>query len=134
MNESNFNAPGEKLAAQPLQGQKILVVDDETIVSFLVEDMLSELGCSDVWCASSVNEALAILDERRPDAAVIDFNLRNESAEAIAERLSAARVPFAFATGYGRSGIPESWAARPVLQKPFRLEALADVLGALLAK
>jgi CheY-like chemotaxis protein len=117
-----------------LKGRSILVVEDETIVSFLVEDMLNELGCETVWCAPGVREAMSLLDAHRPDAAVLDFNLKGETAQAVAERLRDTKIAFAFATGYGRSGIPAEWAETPVLQKPFSLETLAGALGSVLGK
>jgi CheY-like chemotaxis protein len=118
----------------PFAGLKVLVVEDETIVSFLIEDMLEALGCAEVWHAGDVVGALAILRDRRPDIAVLDVNLGHEPAYPIAERLEAERIPFAFATGYGRDGIPDRWARRPVIQKPFTQEMLAAVLGALLGR
>jgi CheY-like chemotaxis protein len=119
--------------ASRLAGLTVMVVEDETIVSFLVEDMLTDLGCAQVLHASSVTAALALLRERRPDAAVLDVNLAGEFAYPVAEVLDADRVPFIFATGYGRSGIPAHWAPRPVIQKPFDgatlAAALAQVIG-----
>lgn len=112
-----------------LAGLTVMVVEDETIVSFLVEDMLTELGCAQVLHASGVTEALALLQERHPDAAVLDVNLAGEFAYPIAEVLDASGVPFIFATGYGRSGIPAHWAPRPVIQKPFDAATLAAALG-----
>lgn len=116
----------------PFAGLKVLVVEDETIVSFLVEDMLEALGCAEVWHAGDVVEALAILRDRRPDVAVLDVNLGHEPAYPIAERLEEERIPFAFVTGYGRDGIPDRWAPRPAIQKPFTQEVLAAVLVFLL--
>lgn len=115
-----------------LHGLSVLVVEDETIVSLLVESMLMDLGCKDVWYASSVEEALAILAERTPDAAVLDVNLDGETAYPIACQLAAAEVPFVFATGYGASGISDEWAGRPVIQKPFQSDMLAFALQAAL--
>ena len=115
-----------------LQGLSVLVVEDETIVSLLVESMLMDFGCKDVWYASSVAEALAILAERTPDAAVLDVNLDGETAYPIARQLDAAQVPFVFATGYGYSGISDEWAGRPVIQKPFHSDTLASALTAAL--
>lgn len=114
------------------QGLKVLLVEDETIVSLLIEDMLRTLGCAAVWHATGVGDALAILRDRRPDAAVLDLNLAGISAAPIAERLEAASIPFVFASGYGRGGVPEQWAARPAVQKPFRLGALAAALRSVL--
>lgn len=115
-----------------LQGLNILIVEDEAAVSFLVEDMLQDLGCTAVWHASSVKEALAILADHRPDAAVLDVNLRDELAYPVAERLDALGIPFIFATGYGRQGIPSDWLIKPVVQKPFDADALRDALNLVL--
>ena len=106
----------------------VMVVEDETIVAFLVEDMLTELGCREIMMASGVAEALALLGERRPGAAVLDVNLAGEPAYLVAERLAAMQVPFLFATGYGRASIPAHWAPRPVIQKPFTVDMLAAAL------
>lgn len=113
-------------------GLVILVVEDETMVSFLIEDMLNELGCKAVWLAGNVREALALLEQQTPDAAVLDVNLGGEYAYPIAARLTQGTVPFIFATGYGRSGIPGEWAARPVLQKPFSRDMLEAALRSVL--
>lgn len=121
-------------ADRRLDGLNVLVVEDESIIFFLLEDMLKELGCADVQHASDVDDALARLKERRPDAAVLDVNLAGQSAFAVAEELDAAGVPFVFATGYGRHGLPERWAPHLVIQKPFRVETLGAALAAVLAR
>jgi hypothetical protein len=43
-------------------------------------------------------------------------------------------VPFIFATGYGETGIRDRWRLRPVIQKPFQIEALAAALESVLDK
>lgn len=115
-----------------LDGLNILIVEDEAVVSFLVEDMLQDLGCTAVWHASSVKEALGILSDQRPDAAVLDVNLRDELAYPVAEQLEKLEIPFIFATGYGRKGIPADWLIKPVVQKPFDADALRDALNLVL--
>lgn len=117
-----------------LEGLNILIVEDEAAVSFLVEDMLQDLGCTAVWHASNVREALDIVAKHRPDAAVLDVNLRDELAYPVAERLDEMEVPFIFATGYGRRGIPSDWLIKPVVQKPFDAEALRDALNLVLSR
>jgi DNA-binding response OmpR family regulator len=113
-------------AAALLEGMKLLVLEDEALVSFLAEDMLKDLGCAVVWHASSVNQALDLLDQRRPDAAVLDVNLAGGAAYPVAARLVAMTVPFLFATGYGR--VLDQWAAHPVIAKPFKLTELEAAL------
>ena len=117
-----------------LNGLSILVVEDETIISFLIEDMLADLGCTDIWHAGGLKAAMALLRERTPDAAVLDVNLAGEPVYPLAEQLAETGVPFVFATGYGREGIPRDWVSRPTIQKPFNLDALAAALHAILPR
>jgi CheY-like chemotaxis protein len=124
----------QKAAASRFAGVRILLVEDETIVSFLIEDMLKELGCANVWHASGVDQAIAILSNRQPDAAVLDVNLAGQPGYAVAEHLEAAGIPFLFATGYGPCGIPQQWASKPTIQKPFRYQTLASALASLLGR
>jgi FixJ family two-component response regulator len=65
--------------------------------------------------------------------AVVDVNLAGESTAAVAEQLEAAQIPFVFATGYGRRGVPERWSSKLVVQKPFAFEALAAAVRAALS-
>jgi len=115
-----------------LHGLSVLVVEDEPIISLLLESMLRDLGCDDVWYASGVEAALEILAQRTPDAAVLDVNLAGEPAYPVARRLAAVAVPFVFATGYGAGGIDREWNTRPVIQKPFHYEMLAAALASAL--
>ena len=43
----------------PLSGRRVLVVEDETMVAWLLEDMLADLGCAVVGPAAHVNQALS---------------------------------------------------------------------------
>jgi len=110
-------------------GLKILVVEDEAIISFLIEEMLLDMGCAEVWHAGGVNQALALLDEKTPDLAALDVNLAGAFVYPVAEKLARMRVPFFFATGYGKTGLAPEWTETPVIQKPFDQEALSRILA-----
>ena len=127
-------SPLDPAQESSLVGRNVLVVEDETIVSFLLEDMLQELGCGEVWHVGRIVDALDLLSTRRPDAAVLDVNLAGELSYPVATRLDALAVPFVFATGYGAPGLTERWGGRPVIQKPFQLEALAAAMRELLER
>lgn len=114
--------------SEPLAGLNVLVVEDEAIISFLIEDMLLSLGCASVAHAGTVKQAINVLSEQMPDAAVLDLNLAGESGYAVAEKLEEGGIPFVFATGYGETGLPARWRERPVIQKPFTLESLGSAL------
>lgn len=111
----------------------VLIVEDEAIISFLIEDMLRELGCNVVRNVACLEDAFAALDQDRPDVAVLDVNLDGVEVYPVAERLRERGIPFVFTTGYGVDGLSPAWADRPVVQKPFRSESLARALEAVLA-
>ena len=111
-----------------LHGMTVFVVEDEMMVSLLLEDMLGTLGCDNVLHAASVSSALNELSQSQPDLAVLDVNLGSEMVYPVAEELNRTGVPFVFTTGYGRGAIKLEWAARPCVQKPFNIDAFAAAL------
>lgn len=113
-------------------GRDILVIEDEEMIASVIEEMLLDLGCRQVWIAASPKDAEVVLAQHRPHAAILDVNLGGDSGFQFAQSLIDAKIPFVFATGYGRHGLPEQWSTRPIMQKPFKLETLQAVLGALL--
>jgi len=117
-----------------LEGLKVLVVEDEMMVSMLIEDMLADLGCTVVGPASRLEEALQLAREAELDCAVLDVNLGGQPIFPLADLLREKGAPFAFATGYGDAGLRDVDKGTPVLQKPFREGDLARVLGELNAK
>ena len=92
----------------PLSGRRVLVVEDETMVAWLLEDMLADLGCAVVGPAARVNQALAMLDAEAIDAAVLDVNLNGQMSYPVADALAARGVPFVFSTGYNKDSLPNS--------------------------
>jgi CheY-like chemotaxis protein len=113
-----------------LHGLRLLVLEDEMMVLLLVEDMLTDLGCTVVGPASSVAAALQLVAAEAIDAALLDVNLgHGESGYPVAEQLAARGIPFAFVTGYGADVLPDRFRGRPTLQKPFQMAALRRVVG-----
>lgn len=115
------------------QGLRVLVVEDEMMVSMLIEDMLGDLGCTVVGPASRLDEAMDLARSAELDCAVLDVNLGGQPIYPLADLLRERGAPFAFATGYGDAGLREEDRGSPVLQKPFRESDLARVLGMLQA-
>lgn len=110
---------------------KILIVEDETMVSMLVEDMLIDLGHTPIGPAASVNEAMAVIDANAFDVALLDINLGgHEKAFPIADRLIDMGIPFALVSGYDPAGI-EGYDSAMKLQKPFSQHSLAETVKAL---
>lgn len=113
-----------------LQGLKVMVLEDETLVSMMVEDMLSDLGCEVVGPFARLDSALDFANAGQPqvDVALLDVNLGGERSFPLAEVLSGKDVPFVFTTGYDDAGMPEAWRGRPALRKPFTMAEMAMAL------
>ncbi len=122
-----------KLAGK-LAGLRVLVVEDEMMVSMLIEDMLADLGCQVIGPASRLDEAFDLARTDDLDCAILDVNLGGQPIFPLADLLRERGQPFAFATGYGDAGLRDIDRGAPVLQKPFREGDLARVLGELTAK
>lgn len=107
-------------------GKRILVLEDEPLVAFALEDMLLELGCEVVGPANTLAQAAELANTQTIDAAVLDINIDGERSYGIAELLAAKGVPHIFATGYNPEDLP--FGAAGVLTKPYRA---SDVEAAL---
>ncbi len=115
-----------------LSGRRVLVVEDEVMVSWMLEDMLTDSGYEIVGPAASVNQALAMVEAEAIDLAILDINLNGERSYPVADALIARGVPFAFSTGYNKEGMPVCYRDFPVLQKPLIMAELTLVLSKLL--
>lgn len=112
--------------------RRVLVVEDETLVLFNLEDMLAEFGVTVVGPAMRLEPAMQLATAAEQlDAAILDVNLAGQPVFPVAELLARRGVPIIFATGYGREGLPAHWRDNPVLLKPYTSDAVGAALAAL---
>jgi CheY-like chemotaxis protein len=116
----------EKTAVSSLQ---ILVVEDESMVAMMIEDMLEDLGHKVIATSGRMPDASKLVSDASADLAILDVNLNGEETFPLARSLAARAIPFIFATGYGSSGIKAEWSGVPVLQKPFQSRELAEAIS-----
>jgi DNA-binding response OmpR family regulator len=118
-----------------LKGKRILLVEDEALVAMLVEDELLDAGAHIVGTASSVAEALRIIEAAMGDggisAAVLGLNLDGEAVWPVANALDELGVPFVIETGYGLGCNTGKYATAPVLHKPFDPQVLIGAVEGL---
>jgi DNA-binding NarL/FixJ family response regulator len=112
-------------------GMRVLVAEDEFLVSMLLEEMLDDLGCEVVGPYATLSEALEGVRAAQFDVAVIDLNLAGEKADPVIAELAARDVPLAIASG----GYDAQTGHRPtaLLNKPYssaQLEVAVDALHA----
>ncbi len=113
-----------------LANRRILVVEDEMMVSLLIEEVLTDSDCIVVGPYDRVPEALEAARTLDLDAAVLDVNLAGTKVYPVAEMLSDRGIPFLLLSGYGPGAVPAEHPSWPVCSKPFR----ADDLTAMLAR
>ena len=112
-----------------LQGRRVLVIEDESLVAMLLETILEDMGCAVVGPEANIDDGLiAATTEASLDAALLDVNVAGREVFPVAEALRARGVPFVFSTGYGEAGLPEHWRGNPTIQKPFTEGAIRDAL------
>jgi DNA-binding response OmpR family regulator len=114
--------------ARSLKGLRVLVVEDDYLISLLFDDMLTTAGCVVVGPLPRLTDALEAAAKENCDAAVLDVNLGGERVYPVAKILAARHVPFIFVTGYSGDALPREYAEQPRIAKPFKA---AQLLGAL---
>src|SRR5262249_44481727 len=98
----------------------------------LLQEFLADIGCEVAGVASRLKEAFEQIDTVTFDVAILDVNLNGEQTLPVAEALLASGRPIVFATGYAATTVPPTFAAVPVLQKPFQQQDLERALRAAL--
>jgi DNA-binding response OmpR family regulator len=111
---------------------RILIVEDEVLIAQLLAMYIEDLGHEVVGPVATVGEALTILNSNPPACAIIDCTLGNQECTPIAEALSRATLPFAFATGRGIDALPAEFKAQPMISKPFIFEDVERVVSSMM--
>jgi len=120
--------------ASAQQGRRVLVVEDEAMVSMLIEDMLGELGHEVVATAARLDEAMELARLSEVDLAILDVNLGGKTSQPVAALLQIRRIPFLFASGYDANALDPPYRYAPVVQKPFQMSELTEAIGKALAQ
>ncbi|MFN3527277.1 MAG: response regulator, partial [Paracoccus sp. (in: a-proteobacteria)] len=121
------DAPGS------LTGCRVLLVEDEPLVAMDLRFELEDAGAGSVTIARTVPEALEAATTKALDLALLDGNLGGEPVDRVAEALALRDVPFCFVSGYGREHLPQGFQDAPLIEKPFRPDALRTVLTGMLS-
>jgi DNA-binding NtrC family response regulator len=105
----------------------VLIVEDDPIIALDFEDTILGFGVKMVRTAANVAKALDMIADRPPEFALLDVSLIREKSFAVAERLEALKIPFAFVSG-ADTKLPAAFACRPRLPKPYSTDALQALL------
>jgi DNA-binding response OmpR family regulator len=122
------------VAPPSLDGCRILVVEDEPLVSMMIEDVLTTSGGGVVGPAPTAKEALELLEREAIHCAVLDVKLMDGSSLPVAEALKARAIPFLIVTGVDQKTVPVAYHGAPVLQKVFMPHELIDAVAAIVQR
>lgn len=111
----------------------VLVVEDEFFAARDLHAAFQAAGYLVLGPVKTEDEALAVLDKVRPDAAILDLNLGGRRSMGVVAALDARGIPFCIATGYSPSWIPPGYRSRPYLLKPYHPKAAVDLVGSLIS-
>jgi len=112
--------------------QAVLIVEDEAIIAFAMEELVLEAGFDIAGVAGGLEKALALIESGACDVAILDANLAGVSAGPAATALAARGVPFLVLSGYTPDQQASPFSAAAVhLQKPCPPERLIDALRSL---
>lgn len=100
---------------------RILIVEDEALVAFAIEDALSEARHEVVGIARDGLLALSLADKQNPQLALVDFHLaRGSKGDVLAGRLRVLGVPCLFISGHAdQCKASAAGGALGCLSKPF---------------
>lgn len=106
----------------------VLVIEDEPLISMMIEDFVDLLGHDIAGTADSVAGALDAIGQTPFDVAILDVHLRDGVCWPVADALTAADKPFVIASGGLVEPAPERHAAARHLAKPFTLDGVRAAL------
>ncbi|MGB8552092.1 MAG: response regulator [Pseudolabrys sp.] len=114
--------------ASDVADKRVLLVEDEPLVSMMLADMLSAFGHKVDGPYSRFSDAMLAAKTSNLQAGILDVNLGGEKTYAVADILTDRKIPFAFVTGYGPDSIVSAFSHAPVLQKPIEAAKLHALL------
>jgi DNA-binding response OmpR family regulator len=127
--------------AEPYDGKKILIVDDDTDILTAIEATLKDTG-ADILTATDGNTAVTTALEKLPDLLILDAMLPQRSGFLVLEKLKAKKPrgskPFVIMITGNPGKRHQTWAeslgADDYINKPFRMDRLVESVEKLLAK
>jgi len=113
-------------------GRRVLVVEDEFLISLATTDFLESIGCEIVGPAARLAKAIELVQTESLDAAVLDMDIAGEMIWPVAAELQHRGVPFLFLSAHkSLMAVPALFAAVPCLDKPMETIRLLRFLSAI---
>ena len=115
-----------------LSKHRILVVEDEALIAFEIEEVIKDAGGVVGGPFATVDEALRLIENHNISAAILDMQLWEDTSLPIARRLADKNIPFLFYTAH--SDKINLWVAGEIVKKPATSVTLVGALARLISK
>ncbi len=109
-----------------LQGKRVLIVEDNGLLYYALEQTLREIGCE--------IEAMEQATVQEFDVALLDINLRGQLVCPLADQLRERGVPFLLTSAYHATDLPRALEHDIQIRKPFTDADLLTNLASLLRR
>ncbi len=117
-----------------LRGKRILICEDEPYIALNLAASVEDAGGEVIGPASSVREAMALLEGTTVSGAILDVHLIDRDVTPVAETLLERGVPVIVQTGVGLPPeLKERYPTLPVLLKPVFSERIVRQLSGLIS-
>ena len=128
-----FTSESSDSPQKSLKSRKVLIVEDELLVSFEIETALVEAGFEVTGVAISADEAIELARAQTPDLVVMDIRLvgPRDGVDAALELFRDKGIRCLFATAHSDAGMRRrAEAARPLgwLAKPYQPQMLVSAV------
>ena|ERR1700674_1803014 len=101
-----------------LKGVRVLIVEDAWHVAKALRSTLEQMGMYVVGPTSTTTQARALAATQRPELAIVDINLKQETSCGLIDELQEQGVRIIVITGYAAPPVSKDSVAA-ILQKPF---------------
>ena len=104
--------------------RRILIVEDEWLIAENLRSDLEERGVVILGPAMSCSDAMAILDDHKPDLVLLDTQLQDGTCEPVLAKCEALGVAVVMFTGHLEQNLPAFAKGRTSLAKPYSSQDL----------
>ena len=111
-----------------MTGARVLVVEDEALLAETLCDLMQDAGCEMVGPASTVAAALRLIDQAPIDVAILDIRLLSEMSFPVAYALRRRGIPLLFLTSYQQRHLPHDLSDAILVEKPFSVPLLVEIV------
>jgi DNA-binding response OmpR family regulator len=104
---------------------RVLLLEDNALIARFTARLLEKAGCEVVGPVATLADSQRLLEEDRPDLALVDLTLPDGSGETLIHQLKEMGIECAVYTGAERPAQPSAiMSDLPWLEKPLTLEKL----------